>query len=227
VYNLRHFADTTGVGVRDTLRVAIADLGEGPGNTFINTGTLRLPAVTSGTLDPSVSLQQYLPLGNPNNAMAVGGPLQGHLVGVASFTNSGTIDLQSNPVAGDVLVITGARQAGLAATQPIAAVAGPGTFISGGTLKLDTVLNGGGAATQSDTLVVDGTSLGVGGATKTVQGTTAHESRSDRRRAASRRRSRTGAVSTGPSTGPPTGSVTDRLEPGIEGLRVRCAKHVA
>ena len=56
-------------------------------------------------------------------------------------------------------MITGARQAG---------VAGPGTFISGGTLKLDTVLNEGGAATRSDTLVVDGTSVGPGGATNTV-----------------------------------------------------------
>ena len=56
-----------------------------------------------------------------------------------------------------MLVITGARQAG---------VAGTGTFISnGGTLKLDTVLNEGGAATRSDTLVVDGTSVGAGGAT--------------------------------------------------------------
>ena len=56
-----------------------------------------------------------------------------------------------------MLVITGARQAG---------VAGPGTFISnGGTLRLDTVLNEGGAATRSDTLVVDGTSVGAGGAT--------------------------------------------------------------
>ena len=57
-------------------------------------------------------------------------------------------------------MITGARQAG-----PVAG--GPGTFISnGGTLKLDTVLNEGGAATRSDTLVVDGTSVGAGGATK-------------------------------------------------------------
>ena len=108
------------------------------------------------TLD---STGQYLPLGNPNNAMALGGPLQGHLIGVKTFTNSGTIDLQSNPVAGDVLVITGARRG-------TAGVAGTGTFISnGGTLKLDTVLNEGGAATHSDTLVVDGTSVGAGGAT--------------------------------------------------------------
>ena len=107
LFDLRHFADTNGDGVRDTLRVAIADLGNGPNNSFTNNGTLTLPAVTGATTLDSTG--QYLPLGNPNNAMALGGPLQGHLIGVTTFTNSGTIDLQSNPVAGDVLVITGAR----------------------------------------------------------------------------------------------------------------------
>ena len=159
LFDLRHFADTNGNGVRDTLRVAIADLGDGPNNSFTNNGTLRLAAVTGATTLDSAG--QYLPLGNPNNAMALGGPLQGHLIGVATFTNSGIIDLQSNPVAGDVLVITGARQAGVAGPGNF-----PGTFISnGGTLRLDTVLNEGGAATRSDTLVVDGTSVGPGGAT--------------------------------------------------------------
>ena len=159
-FNLRHFADTNGDGVRDTLRVAIADLGTGPNNSFTNNGTLALPAVTGATTLDSTG--QYLPLGNPNNAMALGGPLQGHLIGVTTFTNSGIIDLQSNPVAGDVLVITGAQR------LCTAGVAGPGTFISnGGSLKLDTVLNEGGAATRSDTLVVDGTSVGAGGATQT------------------------------------------------------------
>ncbi len=156
-FDLRHFADTNGDGVRDTLRVAIADLGDGPGNSFTNTGTLRLLNVTGATTLDSTG--QYLPLGNPNNAMTLGGPLQGHLIGVSTFTNSGVIDLQSNPAAGDVLVITaGAAPPG---------TAGPGTFISnGGSLMLDTVLNEGGAATHSDTLVVDGTSVGAGGATK-------------------------------------------------------------
>ena len=79
LFDLRHFADTTGGG-RDTLRVAIADLGEGPNNSFTNNGTLRLPAVTGATTLDSTG--QYLPLGNPNNAMALGGPLQGHLIGV-------------------------------------------------------------------------------------------------------------------------------------------------
>jgi Autotransporter beta-domain/Autochaperone Domain Type 1 len=163
LFDLRHFADTDGNGVRDTVRVAIADLGEGLNNSFANNGTLRLAGVTgAATVD---STGQYLPLGNPNNAMALGA-LQGHLIGVATFTNSGVIDLQSNPVAGDVLAITGARQVGPAPTFPIAGVPGPGTFISnGGALRLDTVLNEGGAATRSDTLVVDGTSVGAGGPT--------------------------------------------------------------
>jgi hypothetical protein len=166
LFNLRHFADTTGAvdangnGVRDTVRVAIADLGPG---LFTNNGTLALPQVIgAATLD---STGQYLPLGNPNNAMALGGPLQGHLVGVTTFINSGTIDLQSNPVAGDVLVITGARQAPLS-VNPLIAGPTPGTFISnGGTLKLDTVLNQGDFATRSDILVVDGTFVGDGGPT--------------------------------------------------------------
>jgi outer membrane autotransporter protein len=165
-FNLRHFADTTGGG-RDTLRVAIADLGAGAGNGFINTnvGTLALLGAPGATkLDAT---GQYLPLGNFNNAMALNGPVQGHLVGVATFINSGTIDLQSNPVAGDVLVITGARQAGLV-VNPLIVGSGPGAFISnGGVLRLDTVLNEGGAATHSDTLVVDSTLVG-GGATNMV-----------------------------------------------------------
>ena len=41
-FNLRHFADTNGDGVRDTLRVAISDLGDGVNNSFTNNGTLAL-----------------------------------------------------------------------------------------------------------------------------------------------------------------------------------------
>src|SRR6516225_4890023 len=160
LFNLRHFADTTGAvdangnGVRDTVRVAKADLGPG---IFINNGTLALPAVGATTLD---STGQYLPLGNPNNAMTLGGPLQGQLLGVTTFTNSGTIDLQANPAAGDVLLITGGHTPG---------VNGGGTYISnGGTLKLDTVLNQGDVATRSDTLVIDGTSVGGLGPTNMI-----------------------------------------------------------
>ena len=72
-FNLRHFADTTGDGGRDTLRVAIADLGTGPNNSFTNNGTLALPAVTGATTLDSTG--QYLPArATPSNAMALGGP---------------------------------------------------------------------------------------------------------------------------------------------------------
>ncbi len=160
-FDLRHFADTNGDGVRDTVRVAIADLGTGANNTFANNGTLALASVTGATtLDPT---RQYLPLNNPNNTMALGGPSQGQMIGVTTFTNSGVIDLQANPVPGDVLMITGGR----GGSQP--GIGGGGTYISnGGSLMLDTVLNEGGAATLSDTLVVDGTSVGPNGATKTA-----------------------------------------------------------
>src|SRR5262249_10511490 len=90
------------------------------------------------------------------------------LVGVQTFINSGTIDLQSNPVAGDVLVITGARQAGLT-VNPLIVGPGPGTFFSnGGTLKLDTVLNQGDVATRPHTLVLAGTSALGGGPTNMI-----------------------------------------------------------
>ena len=153
-FNLRHFADTTGDGVRDTVRVAVSDLG-GPNSTFTNTGTLALlgaPGAT--TLD---STGQYLPRGNTVNSMALGGPVQGQLLGTTTFTNAGVIDLQRNPAVGDVLVITGGTVAG---------TAGGGTFVSnGGSLLLDTVLNSG-APSQSDVLVIDGVNVGAGGPTR-------------------------------------------------------------
>ena len=155
-FNLRHFADTDGDGVRDTLRVAVSDLGTGTSNSFTNAGTLALSPVSGATrLD---STGEYLPLGNAANAVVIGGPLQGQFLGVANFNNSGTIDLQANPAAGDVLVISGGRSPG---------AAGTGTFVSdGGVLRVDTMLNAGGSGSHSDVLVVDGTGLGQGGPTQ-------------------------------------------------------------
>lgn len=154
-FNLRHFADTNGDGARDTLRVAVSDLG-GPGSTFENNGTLSLqggPGAT--TLD---SNGQYLPHGNANNSMALGGPAQGQILGVSAFTNSGAINLQSNPVAGDVLVISGGTAPG---------EDGSGTFTSnGGSLLVDTRLDEGGPNALSDVLVVDGTAVGAAGPTR-------------------------------------------------------------
>jgi autotransporter family porin len=155
IFDLRHFADTNGDGIRDTLRVAVSDLGSGP-STLTNNGTLALPG--SPGASTLVSTGQYLPLGQTFNSMALGGPVQGQILGATTFTNSGTIDLQANPVAGDVLLISGGHTPG---------TTGGGTFIaSGGRLLLDTVLNEGVPNSQSDVLVVDGTAVGPGGATR-------------------------------------------------------------
>ena len=153
-FNLRHFADTNGDGVRDTLRVAIADLGDRPKQQLHqqrNAGAPRSDRRHHAGQHRAVSPARQ-PQQRNGARRAVAGPLDRR---VDASPTRASIDLQSNPVAGDVLVITGARQAG---------VPGTGTFISnGGTLRLDTVLNEGGAATRSDTLVVDGTLVGAGG----------------------------------------------------------------
>jgi autotransporter family porin len=155
IFDLRNFADTNGDGIRDTLSVAVSDLGSGP-STFTNNGTLALPG-SPGAMSLN-STGQYLPLGLTFNSMALGGPVQGQIFGATTFTNSGTIDLQANPVPGDVLLISGGHTPG---------TSGDGTFIAnGGQLLLDTVLNEGGANSRSDVLVVDGTAVGPGGATR-------------------------------------------------------------
>ena len=64
-FNLRHFADTNGDGVRDTIRVAIADLGTAQATILPTTERWRSPQVTGATMLDSTG--QYLPLGNPNN----------------------------------------------------------------------------------------------------------------------------------------------------------------
>jgi autotransporter family porin len=153
-FNLRHFADTNGDGVRDTLRVAVSDLGPG---TFTNNGTLALLG-GSGVID---STGQYLPLGLTFNAMSPGGPVQGQILGATTFTNSGIINLQANPVPGDVLVISGGHTPGSN---------GGGTFISnGGQLLIDTVLNEGGAVSRSDVLVLDNAVVGRGATSISVR----------------------------------------------------------
>ncbi|MCL2648943.1 MAG: autotransporter domain-containing protein [Phycisphaerales bacterium] len=153
---LRNFNNATG-----TLGVAVADFGYSGDNTLTNTGTITLlgPPLTVTTVDTT---GQYLPLStgsvanaqvnNPNNAMAAAGPMQGQILGVQTFTNSGTIDLTNSAVAGNVLIISGGHTAG---------TDGGGVFVAdGGSLKLNTVLNDGGPNAKSDMLVVDSTRLG-------------------------------------------------------------------
>lgn len=154
-WNLRNFSgayDATGVVVRDTLGVAIADFGTAGANTITNTGTVALVGPGGDpvtTLDPT---GQYLPFGFAFNSMAIGGPVQGQILGVATFDHSGVLDLTANGVPGDVLLISGGQVAG---------TPGGGAFVTnGGTLLLNTVLNEGGANSQSDILVLDSTTLG-------------------------------------------------------------------
>jgi autotransporter family porin len=152
-WNLRHAADTTGSGVRDTYGVAVSDFGSQGANVINNTGTVALLSHDGGatTLD---STGQYLPFGNTNNALALHSPAQAQILGVSSFVNSGVIDLQANPSAGDVMVISGGHTPG---------VDGGGVFVAnGGVVKIDTVLNEGGANSASDVLVVDATRVGSG-----------------------------------------------------------------
>src|SRR6185437_15985279 len=67
-------------------------------------------------------------------------------------------DMQANPAAGDVLLISAGHAPG---------ANGGGTFVSnGGRLLIDTVLDQGGPTSRSDVLVVDNATLGAGGATK-------------------------------------------------------------
>jgi autotransporter family porin len=159
LWNLRSFVDSTGSGTRDTWNVAVSNLGTSGGNAVNNIGTLNLSAQPSGGMSTFDAAGAYLPLGQASNTPVAGGAVQGQILGVNTFTNSGTIDLTGGARAvGNVLVIGGGQTAGQD---------GGGVFVSnGGTLKLNTVLNEGGAHSQSDMLVVDSTRKGPGGPTR-------------------------------------------------------------
>ncbi|APD11182.1 autotransporter outer membrane beta-barrel domain-containing protein [Pandoraea vervacti] len=157
---LRNYVDTTGGGLRDTWRVATNDFGAGAGNAIVNNGVLSLAAQPATGVTTFDATGAYLPLGQQFNMPAAGGPVQGQLLGVSTFTNGGIVDVSGggNSVAGNVLVISGARTAG---------TYGGGQYVSnGGRLMLNSVLNEGGANSHSDMLVVDAASTGNGGATR-------------------------------------------------------------
>jgi autotransporter family porin len=158
-WNLRSFVDGTGTGTRDTWNVAVSNLGTSGGNAINSLGTLNLAAQPSAGVNTFNAAGAYLPLGQASNAPVPGGAVQGQMLGVGTFTNSGMIDLTGGGRAvGNVLIIGGAQTAGQD---------GGGVFVSnGGTLKLNTVLNDGGAHSQSDMLVVDSTHVGPGGPTR-------------------------------------------------------------
>lgn len=170
-FALRHFADTTGDGTRDTKRVARSGFGGGS-SLFENRAgaTLRLAAVEGATDADATNF--YLPRTGIDDRLLPAdvydltreGIVQGQLLGLAEFGHAGTIDLRG-PAIGNTLVITGAATA---ADGP-----GGGVFVSnGGALRLRA---GQTSATPedptdryADMLIVDGTRLGEGGPTRVL-----------------------------------------------------------
>ncbi|MBD9577767.1 autotransporter outer membrane beta-barrel domain-containing protein [Pseudomonas sp. PDM23] len=157
-WTLRNYADSNGDGVRDTWGVAVNNLGTAAGNSIDNSGTLTLAAQPSSGILTFDTTGAYLPLGQSANSPVLGGAVQGQLLGVGTFTNSGLIDLTGGSHAvGNVLLISNAQVAGSAGT---------GVFVSnGGRLLLNSELNEGGPNSHSDMLVVDSTATGSGGST--------------------------------------------------------------
>lgn len=162
VFDLRHFADTDGDGVRDTKRVAIADFG-GTGSAFDNqAGSLvRLAAVTGNVATDAAGY--YVPtagivsqkLDAEFYTLARPGVVQAQMVGLGEFRHAGTLDLRG-AAAGNTLVITGNPAAGGAP--------GGGVFVAdGGQVLLNAGAHNGVA--YADALVVDGTRLGSGAST--------------------------------------------------------------
>lgn len=150
VWNVRHFADTTGDGNRNQKAVSISDFGTGA-DVVINeaTGVINLAAIgstTRATVDHDTSNLGYQTSGALD--ISHSGIVQGHLVNITRFENRGTIYLNENNLAGDVLAITG--------NASVSNTAGSSIFTTnGGSISLDTVLNEGGTNSLSDLLVVD------------------------------------------------------------------------
>ena len=163
-FDVRHFADTNGDGVRDTKAVSISDFG-GPNSTFNNSGMVRFaPVAGAPTTDPT---GYYVPTNGADSRPLEAsfydlnreGIVQGQFVNLQTFNNAGTIDLRG-PEIGNTLVMT---------SNPVADGApGTGTFIAnGGQLLVNTRLNdgiapGGASNSYSDMLIVDRTQLGSG-----------------------------------------------------------------
>lgn len=168
-FDIRHYADTNGDGIRDTKRVAISDFGAG-NDQFLNetSGVVRLSPVAGAAVTDATGY--YVPTtGSDSRPLEASfydfskdGLLQGQLVNLETFDNAGIVDLRGS-VVGNTLVITGNPTAGGAPAT--------GLYVSnGGQLLLNSVLNagiplGGQTNSSSDMLIVDSTQLGAGGAT--------------------------------------------------------------
>ena len=163
LFDIRHFADTDGDGVRDTKRVAISDFGDPLTSVFSNSGLTRLAPVSdaaatdpTGYYVPTTGFDSR-PLEASYYSLNRNGVVQGQLVNLGEFDHSGILDLRG-PAIGNSLVITSNAAAGGAP--------GSSVFVAnGGQILLNAVLNDGiqpGGATNNyaDMLIVDSTRLG-------------------------------------------------------------------
>jgi hypothetical protein len=170
-FEVRHFADTDGDGVRDTKRVAISDFGSSTSTFNNSSGAVVVLGAVGG--EPATDASGYYvpttgvdlrPL-DSDYRLNRAGIVQGQFVNLGTFNHAGVIDLRG-PSTGNTLVITGAPTAGGAP--------GNGVFVSnGGRLLLNVVLNeglapGGQGGSLADVLIVDGTQLGSGPTTITL-----------------------------------------------------------
>ena len=161
-FDVRHFADTDGDGIRDTKAVSISDFG-GPDSTFNNPGLVRFAPVANAARTDAAGY--YVPTtGVDNRTLEAGfydlnreGVVQGQFVNLQTFNHSGIIDLRGAAV-GNTLVMT--------SNATVGGAPGTGTFVAnGGQLLVNTVINegiapGGASGSYSDMLIVDRTQLG-------------------------------------------------------------------
>src|SRR5690606_22476424 len=129
-FELRHFADTDGDGVRDTKRVATSNFGSGD-SRFDNMGgaTVRLAAVSNAPAVDAAGF--YVPTQGIDNRplpadvydLSREAAVQAQMLGLGEFNHAGTLDLRG-PEIGNTLLITAAPDAS----------SGPGTgvFVSNG-----------------------------------------------------------------------------------------------
>ena len=146
---------------RNTEDIAVADFGEGY-DQFINSESARVELKTVGNQSdgfiryyPNSNISEYRPneVNLNSKSITAAGVEQAHIVNLERFENAGTITMAdkdtggTDPVAGDVLVITSSKSA----NEP----AGTSQFVSnGGELHIDTLLNDG-QHDLTDLLVVD------------------------------------------------------------------------
>lgn len=160
-FEVRHFADTDGDGMRDTKRVAISDFGSTT-SVFNNAGGALVKLATVENASSTDAAGYYLPtsgsalhpLDSSVYQLGRAGVVQGQFVNLGTFNHAGVIDLRG-PAIGNTLVITGAASAGGAPRN--------GLFVSnGGSLLINASLGSEGAQENgyADVLVVDGTQLG-------------------------------------------------------------------